>query len=153
MVGISHTKTSGILNPWWLRDIHGRYRGDDNYKIGAKRYLSRFVAYDPLPPFDIVARSGWFCLGFAAPGETGGNTLAGRNVQYRMDLFTRGSSSSNSDNNDTTFACPMVHFASGIAEFLSDSSKAIISYGVADCHPRMIVVEKEDIAKRLLGTL
>jgi len=154
MVGISHTKTSGILNPWWLRDIHGRYRGDgndNNYKIGGKRYLSRFVAYDPMPPFDIVARSGWFCLGFAARGETGGNTLAGRNVQYRMDLFaTRGSSSSN---NDTTFACPMVHFASGIAEFLGDSSKAIISYGVADCHPRMIVVEKEDIAKRLLGIL
>ena len=140
LVGISHTKTSTINNPWWLRDIYNRYRY--NVTIGAKRYLSRFVAYQPYPPFDIVARSGWFCLGFADIDEAGGgNTLAGSNQQYRLDLFS----------SSTGYRCPMIHFASGISEYVGDSSKAIISYGVADCHPRMIVVDKKDIARRLLG--
>ena len=142
LVGISHTKTSGILNPWWLRDIYHTYYGPPpkgQFAIGHKRYLSRFVAYRREPPFDVVARSGWFCLGFSEPNETGGNTLAGRNMEYRLDLFNE------------TYNCPMIHFASGIADMYGDPSKAIISYGVADCYPRMIVVEKDAIAQRLMG--
>lgn len=144
LVGISHTKTSGIRNPWWTRDIYGRYNGHRNettIKIGAKRYLSRLVAYRSQPPFDVVARSGWFCLGFGGAGEPGGNGLAGRNLRYTLDLFR------------DSYECPHVHFASGIAEHAADPSKVVISYGVADCYPRMIVVEKEDLARRLLGTV
>jgi len=166
LVGISHTKTSAIKNPWWLRDIRNHYRNhaEDIY-IGPKRYLSRFVAYQSQPPFDIVARSGWFCLGFAnnaddeASSHDGINTLAGVNRQYRLDLFSNQSSIGNNNNNNNTlptnndtYNCPMIHFATGITEFVGDPSKAIIAYGVSDCHPRVIVVEKQDIVRRLLGS-
>ena len=75
-------------------------------------------------------------MGFASADERG-NALAGRN-NIRMDLF-----------NDT-FDCPSIHFVSGISEYIGDSSKAILSYGVNDCYPRMIVVEKKDIERSLL---
>lgn len=135
LVGISHQKTSPIVNPWWRRDIYSRY---NNLTFG-KLYLSRFLAYHSEPPFDIVARSGWFCLGFSEKNEAGGNTLAGRNKQHKMDLF------------DEVYSCPSIHFVSGISEYIGDDTKAILSYGINDCHPRMMVVEKKEIAKRLLG--
>jgi hypothetical protein len=134
LVGISHAKLTLNRNAWWKRDIYGRY---DHY-LGA-RYLSRFVAYSAAPPFDIVARSGWFCLGFGDIDGNGGNALAGRNTQYRLDLFNE------------TFHCPMIHFASSLVEYVGDPSKAILAYGVSDCYPRMTVIEKDDIARLLLG--
>jgi hypothetical protein len=134
LVGISHKKTTSIVNPWWRRDIYKRYHDDS---IPGRRYLSRFIAYDSTPPFDIVARSGWFCLGFA--NELENSIFAGRNKQYKLDLF-----------NDT-YDCPVIHFASGMVEFVGDPSKVVISYGVNDCHPRMMVVHKEEIARRLQG--
>lgn len=138
LVGISHTKTTLITNPWWRRDIRAKY----NDRIPGRRYLSRFVAYRPIPPFDIVARSGWFCLGFADADEyyrAGGNSLAFRNEQYQLDLF------------DDTYQCPIIHFPSSISEVVGNASRAIIAYGINDCYHRIVVVEKTDIAKRLLG--
>lgn len=145
LMGISHTKTSGIRNPWWTRDIYNRYT-QNNITIGHRQYLSRLVAYQSTPPFDVVARSGWFCLGFAVTStkvtsESGRNTLAGQNSQYQLDLFRTTHS----------YNCPMIHFASGLSEYVNDPTKAIIAYGVADCYPRMIVVEKSDLVSRLLG--
>ena len=136
LVGISHTKLSP-RNPFWRRDVHHRY---DHF--GRDRFVSRFLAYMPEPPFDILARSGWFCLGFAELEEglrEGGNTMAGRNTHARLDLF-----------NDT-YDCPIIHFASSFGEYVGNASRAIIAYGVNDCHPRMMVVEKEDVARLLLG--
>lgn len=135
LVGISHTKTKGY-NPWWTKDMYGRY---NDGSIGHKRYLSRLVAYNPSPPFDIVARSGWFCLGFGdnKSMEKSGNTLAGRNRRFRLDLFNE------------TFDCPMVHFPSSITEVVNDHTRAIISYGVLDCYPVSIMVEKSEIARLL----
>ncbi len=60
------------------------------------------------------------------------------NKQYKLDLF------------DATYACPIIHFPSTIAEFVGDSTKAIIGHGINDCTHRFIVVRKEEIARRLL---
>jgi hypothetical protein len=137
MVGITHQKLSRRTN-FWLLDIHKRYKD-----FGIDRFVSRFVAYDAKHPFDVVARSGWFCLGFATdPTELSHpqrSTLAGQNKQFRLDLF------------DNIYECPMIHFASGFSEVVGNSSRAIIGYGVNDCHPRMFVVEKDEIV-RLLTT-
>lgn len=132
LVGISHVKTAA--SSWWQRDVHKRYKS-----IRPARYLSRFYAFDPSPPFDIVARSGFFCLGFADASESRGNPFAGRNEggDSALSLF------------DDAFNCPTIHFPSGISEYVGDASKAIISYGVNDCYPRMIVVKKEEIASAL----
>ena len=134
MVGISHQKLSP-RKPFWKDDLLHRY--DD---LGVDRFVSRFIAYKTEPPFDIVARSGWFCLGFANEEEgraEGGNTLAGRNTNARLDLF-----------NDT-YACPIIHFVSGLSEVVGDEDRLIIAYGVNDCHPRVFMVEKSAIAKLL----
>jgi len=135
MVGISHKKLSSRDN-FWLLDIHKRY---DHF--GIDRFVSRFVAYDTEYPFDIVAVSGWFCLGFASdPVELSHpqrSTLAGKNLNFRLDIF------------DDVYDCPVIHFPSGFSEVVGNSSRAIIGYGVNDCHPRMFVVEKEEIVRML----
>jgi len=124
-VGITHQKTKKITSPWWTKDIREKY----NDKIPGTRYLSRFVAYNVEPPFDIVKVSGWFCLGFQEGGES---------LPYKLDLF------------NATYACPIIHFPSTVAEVVGDSTKAIIGYGINDCTHRFIVVRKEEIERRLL---
>ena len=123
-VGISHQKTTLLTNPWWLKDIRAKYKD----KIPREHYMSRFVAYDTQPPFDIIARSGWFCLGFGDGGT---------NMQYKLDLFGE-------------YACPAIHFPSTFVEVVGNPSRAIIGYGINDCTHNIIVVEKEEIRKRLL---
>ena len=185
LVGITHTKLS-TTKPRWLLDRHQRY----NY-IKKNRYVSRFVAYNMTPPFHVVAVSGWFCLGFGRNSDNDNknnnninnnninrrnhhiqqNTLGGKNVQYKLDLF------------NVTYDCPVIHFVSGIEEYYENDEndhsegpsskvaphgssknpngnndcnyigKVIITYGVNDCYPRMIVVTKQDIRNRLLGNL
>ena len=123
-VGISHQKTTLFNNPWWRRDIRSKY----NDKIPGQHYLSRFIAYHTQPPFDIVARSGWFCLGFDDGGA---------NTQYTLNLFGK-------------YACPAIHFPSTFAEVVGNPDRAIIGYGINDCTHNLIVVEKEEIKTRLL---
>jgi len=115
MVEISHVKMS-LKNKFWMLDKYKRF---NHFLHG--QYLSRFVAYDVKPPFDIVAISGFFCLGFAnedeGNSEINGSPFAGRNTQYRLGIF-----------NDT-FGCPSIHFPSAFSEVVGDQSKAIIGYG------------------------
>ncbi len=135
MVGISHKKLSS-RNNFWLNDIHKRY-----VHFGRDRFVSRFVAYDIEYPFDIVAVSGWFCLGFPSdPVELSHpqrSTLAGKNLEFQLDIF------------DDLYDCPIIHFASGFSEVVGNSSRAIIGYGVNDCHPRMFVLDKDEIVRML----
>lgn len=135
LVGITHAKFTKE-HPGWSQ--YGPDQADPN-KNRINQYVSRFVAYQPHPPFDIVARSGWFCLGFAAEREAGNSTLAGRNTRYRLDIF------------DEIYQCPYIHFVTGFAEVVGDASRVIISYGVNDCHPRMIVIDKSEVIERLWG--
>mmetsp|Transcript_25883 Transcript_25883/g.39087 ORF Transcript_25883/g.39087 Transcript_25883/m.39087 type:complete len:83 (-) Transcript_25883:182-430(-) len=71
---------------FWLVDIHKRYE-----HFGIDRFVSRFVAYDTDYPFDGVALSGWFYLGFANDpiklSHPQRSTLAGKNTNFRLDLF------------------------------------------------------------------
>jgi hypothetical protein len=140
-VGISHVKLHRRQSDW-TKDQLQRYE-NVTYTYGWNRYLSRFLAYEMEPPFAVLAVSGWFCLGFGGTEQVDdeqhnqGNPLAGRNTQYQLDLF------------DEAYDCPAIHFASGIAETVDDPTKAIIAYGVNDCYPRMIVVDKKDIEKKL----
>ena len=135
MVGISHQKLSP-RSKFWLEDVHKRYE-----HFGIDRFVSCFVAYDTQHPFDVVGRSGWFCLGFASDpvklNHPQRSTLAGRNKNFKLDLF------------DDVYDCPEIHFASGFSEVVGNSSRAIIGYGVNDCHPRMFVVKKEEIVRLL----
>ena len=136
LVGITHSKFTKE-HPGWAR-----YGDQEQHKIN--QYVSRFVAYESRFPFRVVARSGWFCLGFADLDTEGNsntsNTLAGRNTQHRLEMFNE------------TYHCPFIHFVTSFAEVVGDASKVIIGYGINDCHPRMIMVEKSEIIQRLLGS-
>jgi hypothetical protein len=156
MVGISHQKLS-IKNKFWLKDSQNRYES----LISNDQFVSRFIAYDIHYPFRILAISGWFCLGF---GTTTGSsntddididndtdnqhqhqeqqksTLAGHNMDIRLNLFNE------------TYNCPIIHFISGFSEVVGNTSRAIIGYGINDCHPRMFIIEKTEIIKLLIPT-
>ena len=62
-------------------------------------------------------------------------TLLGANAH--LELFNK------------TYDCPFIHFVSGFSEVVGNKSRAIIAYGVNDCHPRMFFVEKNEIVKLL----
>mmetsp|Transcript_9659 Transcript_9659/g.14902 ORF Transcript_9659/g.14902 Transcript_9659/m.14902 type:complete len:653 (-) Transcript_9659:176-2134(-) len=133
-VGISHQKTTLLTNPWWRRDIRSIY----NDRISQAQYVSRFVAYDTQPPFDILARSGWFCLGFDANNANANASAKNTTTRaQKLDLFGE-------------YDCPAIHFPSTFAEVVGNPDRAIIGYGINDCTHNLIVVEKEEIRKRLL---
>ncbi|KAL7541302.1 hypothetical protein ACHAXR_010795 [Thalassiosira sp. AJA248-18] len=109
-------------------------------KAGQYNYVSRVYAFEPLPPFAIVARSGFFCLGFAPlNGQSGADDEAlqsdneqvwGAANEYKLKI------------RDEEFDCPRIHFVTGVAEKMGDNETVIVSYGVNDCYPRMIEVTK-----------
>ena len=153
LLGFSHRKTR-----------RGLGRDSPQYN-----YVSRVYAFEPTPPFNVVARSGFFCLGFAllkrsddALDGTSQMVVAGRSHAVR---HLRDDEANESDNEQVWGAandyklkingevfdnCPAIHFVTGIADKMGDEEEtAIVSYGVNDCYPRMIEVSK----KFLVGLL
>ncbi|KAL9187239.1 hypothetical protein ACHAXT_001342 [Thalassiosira profunda] len=117
LLGFSHRKT--------------RRTPKDKYN-----YVSRVYAFEPTPPFDIVARSGFFCLGFAGDSseearQSDNEQVHGAANDYKLKI------------REEEFECPRIHFVTGIAEKMGDPNTVIVSYGVNDCYPRMIEVPKE----------
>lgn len=118
LVGISHIK-------------------DDDFN-----YLSRFYAFEPVKPFNPVAQSGLFCLGF--PPQNDSIPELSSAVFYHND-----------DNNikmridNRTYECPRIHFVSGFVQKYNDEQSTLISYGINDCYPRIVEVPKERILRLL----
>ncbi|KAL3803362.1 hypothetical protein HJC23_009326 [Cyclotella cryptica] len=115
-------------------------------KKNAYNYVSRLYAFETTPPFNIVARSGFFCLGFAAHGDADDEARQSDNEQvrgsandYRLTIMNE------------VYDCPRIHFVTGITEKIDDDEMVIISYGVNDCYPRMIEVPKEFLVSLLQG--
>jgi len=116
-------------------------------------YVSRVYAFEPIPPFDIVARSGFFCLGFELGLQSNGDyqeksedmtneQVIGAANDYRLKI-----------NGEVFDKCPSIHFVTGIADKLDEEEEtAIISYGVNDCYPRMIEVPKKVLVSLLKGS-
>lgn len=106
-----------------------------------------------------MARSGYFCLGFALKKQQ-----QQRHTQHNQHVHDNDEANQ-SDNeqvwgaaneykltiNDIVFEnCPAIHFVTGIAEKLGDEEHtAIISYGVNDCYPRMVEVSKKFLVSLL----
>jgi hypothetical protein len=113
------------------------------------QYVNRFVAYSTKYPFDIVAVSGWFCLGHGFPNQetTTANSgsdyfdhpYANRNLKVKLRMF------------NVTMDCPPIQFPTTLTDYKADPTKAIIGYGVNDCYPVISLIHKQDIINRLLG--
>ena len=128
-------------------------------------YVSRVYAFAPYPPFDIVARSGFFCLGYAP--HQGASIVNQSSSSLSSSSMLWGNKNDDeamqSDNeqiwgaaNDhklklqgKQFDCPRIHFVTGIAEKLGDEETVIISYGINDCYPRMMEVPKNFLVSLL----
>jgi len=123
-VGISHV----------VSDVWGRV------------YFSRFYAFESEPPFNIVAKSGLFCLSHALPNDIGLETVAAAqrdahsNFTSSFDVFKH------------KYKCPKISFISGMIEMVGNPNMVIISYGVNDCYSRIIFVPKKKIKMVLLGS-
>jgi hypothetical protein len=97
----------------------------------ANAYLSRLYVFAPQPPFQLLARSSMFCFGFGTLEEGDDHYLnVTRNNKLRID--------------NKIYECPRINFVVGLTE--SSKDRAIISFGINDCSPRMIEVEKRELA-------
>jgi hypothetical protein len=124
LVGISHRK---------LFDV-----GNSKVVYKDKTYTSNLYAFEPTPPYRIVARSGAFCMGFSSKEEEKEN--------YYSKL-TRGRPLVMGEKEN----CPFITFVSGMTEKAGDSSKLILSYGINDCVPRFVEVDKSEIVRLLFN--
>jgi hypothetical protein len=128
LLGIAHSKTRYNHKQGTDAKLEGQ--------IQANHFFSSFYAIQDRAPYTVAAHSGKFCLGFAQDKDESDNPYTTMNV---VPLQLMGK----------TFNCPRIHFVTGMVEKADDPSKVIISYGINDCVPRMIVVDKAEIIQML----
>ena len=137
LIGVAHTSVQ-----------YRRWYGDKNVPAKEKamvphtHYVSFFYAFEPRPPFNLQALSGYFCLGFA--GEDG--TEGGMFNSHSILTFNRKLSQ-----NNETFNCPQIHFVSSFIEKVDTPSTTVIGYGINDCTPRIVEVSKREITRLLFS--
>lgn len=102
--------------------------------------MSFFYAFDPRPPFDLLARSGYFCLGHASPSDSGATNPL-NTVTNNLPLLQY----------NETFQCPLIHFVQSFVEKANDPSNTVIGYGINDCTARLVEVSKKEIARLLFS--
>jgi hypothetical protein len=132
LVGIAHSPVDWRI---WYTNQH--VPESDKALLPFQHYVSFLYAFEPLPPFNIRAQSGYFCLGYAAEDE--GMVNPNSVLTFNRKL---------SQHNDT-FNCPQIHFSSTLVEKVGDPSKAVIGYGLNDCTSRLVEVSKQEIASLL----
>jgi hypothetical protein len=126
LVGISHQKLFKI-------DKNGAA------KFTHSSYTHNFYAFEQTPPYRVVARSGSFCLGFPSEEE---------NEENHYSQLTRSRPLIMGEEEN----CPQISFVSGMTEKAGDDSKVILGYGINDCVPRFVEVDKSEIARLLFNT-
>jgi hypothetical protein len=94
-------------------------------------YLSRLYVFAPQPPFQLLAQSSMFCFGFGHVDE-GGDRY--RHIMRINKLQIK----------NKIYECPQINFVVMLTETRKD--RAIISFGINDCSPRMVEVEKRELA-------
>mmetsp|Transcript_23252 Transcript_23252/g.56090 ORF Transcript_23252/g.56090 Transcript_23252/m.56090 type:complete len:328 (-) Transcript_23252:12-995(-) len=141
LVGLGHTKVT--WKPWYGKERVPQEKKD---RLPHTHYVSLFYAFDPYPPFQIRARSGYFCLGHA-PLTTGNELPSSEGGIFNPhSILTRNR---NLQQNNETFNCPQISFVSSFIENAGDASKTVIGYGLNDCTGRLVEVEKSEIVRLL----
>jgi hypothetical protein len=143
LVGIAHTKV-----PW--RPWYNQATEQEKALLPHTHYVSLFYAFDPHPPFQIRARSGFFCLGFVP--ETSDNTLpASEGGRFNPhNVLTRNRKL---QQNGITFDCPQMAFVSSFTRKANDAESVVIGYGLNDCTGRLVEVTKEEVVRLLFPPL
>ncbi|GAX18897.1 hypothetical protein FisN_8Hu114 [Fistulifera solaris] len=126
LLGIAHRKTVFKKSDGQAMSKNG---------IVSNHYFSTFYAFQRNAPYRTVARTGNFCFGFPNTNDTLYSSLS------RSDLKV----------GSLRYNCPRVHFVSGMTYAAHNHSEVIISYGVNDCIPNMVIVLMDDIIQLLFS--
>mmetsp|Transcript_49783 Transcript_49783/g.120671 ORF Transcript_49783/g.120671 Transcript_49783/m.120671 type:complete len:956 (+) Transcript_49783:51-2918(+) len=153
-VGVGHTKNRQRMEP------------------NGFQYVSRLYALSPT--YDLVARSGLFCVGF--PNDDGISTTTTADAEAGVDLdvhvvdpllvnqtrksklmfastTTTTTRTTTTTATATTYNCPRIEFVSGISEKVDDYNVALLAYGINDCVSNIVQVPKEQLGRRLFGNM
>lgn len=103
-----------------------------------KIYMSRLYAFVPEFPFELVARSGLFCLG------SGSHEMRQpfRDLTLAQQMRLKR----------TEYDCPNFHYISGMTTSVSGND-VLVAYGVVDCASRIVEISKEEMARALFTNL
>jgi hypothetical protein len=127
LVGVSHTK----ITKWQdgLLKTH-------NVSFTLRQYNSRFYAFEPVPPYRVMAQSGRFCMPYPSTEEAAENPNLPliRNIPFVIG---------------TNYSCPYITFVMGMIETVDDPNTVLISYGMNDCGARVAKVSKTEISRML----
>lgn len=134
LVGIQHSKTPSQRN----KQLPGN--------LTANHYLSSLYAFDATAPYKSVAQSGWFCLGF--PDY---NTTVTTTTTDQPFPLVRATSWRRLELGGRIFACPRIHFVSGMTIKADDPSAVIVAYGINDCLSRLVEIRLSDLKGLLFG--
>ena len=137
LVGISHANIRAEL---WAPGLPDRYY-DTYFRPGHNSYLSRFYAFQPTIPYKTVALSGHFCWPMSNPSDFGNNPYHGRGDKlYYLEAT-----------NVTDMGyCAKIHFVMSLT-FKANTNKdsILVTYGVADCVPRIIEIKSNEVMELL----
>lgn len=140
LVGIAHTKV-----PW--RPWYNKATQEQKDLLPHTHYVSLFYAFDPHPPFQLRARSGYFCLGFVPPSSLEDTLPSSERGRFNPhNILTRNRPLKQ---HNLTFDCPQMHFVSSFTQKANDASSVVIGYGLNDCTGRLVEVKKEEVVRLL----
>jgi hypothetical protein len=127
LAGVSHS-----MIPYWKYPWEKHF----NVSIQILQYTSRFYAFEPFPPYRLVAVSGKWCLPYPDEEEAKQNPNAklSRWLPNRLGHVNE---------------CPHITFVTSIIEAAGDPSKMILSYGLNDCTARVVEIDKSEITRIL----
>jgi len=111
---------------------------EKRFGVGELQYSSRFYAMEAVAPYRVVARTGRFCFGFPEASEASSNPYS--NMSRAKLLIGE------------EYDCPMIHFVGSMIHVAGDPSQLIVAYGVNDCLPRIVVIEKGEVLRMLFPT-
>mmetsp|Transcript_34072 Transcript_34072/g.69537 ORF Transcript_34072/g.69537 Transcript_34072/m.69537 type:complete len:861 (-) Transcript_34072:776-3358(-) len=132
LVGIAHSPVK--WKHWY--NYHG-VPESDKALLPFQHYVSFLYAFEPYPPFNLRARSGYFCLGY--PGEDEGTVNPNSVLTFNRKLRQH----------NETFNCAQIHFVSTLVEKVDEDNTIVIGFGLNDCTSRLVEVSKQEIAKLL----
>lgn len=128
LAGVGHAKTPFKKN-------------GHNLDVPIHQYFAYFYAFDPRPTYRPVAQSGLFCFPYNHVDQDEESRYLPLTRDRMLILKYE------------EFSCPEIAYASGIIDKVGDHSKAIISYGINDCVPKIVEIDKAEIIRLLFEDL
>ena len=143
---LEYTDSQGYTSRLWMGVEHSK---TPSQRHGIKRlpaqlqpnhYISRLYAFERTSPYRLVARSGYFCLGFPTEDECNDNhpPLVRATAWRKLALGA-----------NATFDCPRIHFISGMVLDVENPSHVLVAYGVNDCLSRIVRVRLSELQRLL----